>query len=127
MSEHEHEPVLEINPIPVYIVQDSLDDTQRSATPNNIILPPAGQIPVQICSRDGNRTHVYLLNESSSSNIRFSRHSGNLTNGGGALLPWPGNSYFKLSTQDELWAISADAGSPIISVIQEYDKEIGDM
>jgi hypothetical protein len=124
MTQHETEPMQDYPPIPVYIVQDLANrKSVRSASPNNFPLPAAGGLPVLVCPRDSRRAYVYLLNESGSSNIRFARLPGQLTNGGGALLPWPLSSYLRLSTQDELWAVGADTGTPTISVIQEYDRD----
>jgi hypothetical protein len=77
---------------------------------------------VRLCGRDPNRVDIRLLNESTSSDIRFATRPADLATGGGALLPWPSNSYLHLATQDELYAISADTGSPKISVIQTFEQ-----
>jgi hypothetical protein len=114
-------------PVPVYVVanQDATN-SWRSAAPHHFQLPASTGDAVRLCGRDPRRTNVYLLNESSSSNIRFAKTIQDLNNGGGALLPWPLNSYLKLETQDELYALSADSGTPIISVIQEFNTQGSD-
>jgi hypothetical protein len=109
-------------PVPVTIVQQGdKGGSYRSAVPHSFVLHAAGLEPVRLCGRDQSRARVLLLNESTSSDIRFAMNISDLNEGDGALLPWPNNSYLPLTTQDELWAISADSGTPRISVIQEFD------
>lgn len=109
-------------PVPVVIVETEGGPSPiRSSSPRSITLPAAGGEPAHICSRDGSRSRVLLLNESTSSDIRFASTLGALTAGTGALLPWPGNSYLTMHTQDDLFAISADSGTPRLSVIEEYE------
>jgi hypothetical protein len=110
-------------PIPVKIVSNGNGDTFRTASPYHFTLPAQGSDPIRLCGRDYSRKEVHLLNESSSSNIRFATRPSDLNNNGGALLPWPTNSYLKIETQDELYAVSADTGTPIISVIQVTERE----
>ena len=116
-------------PVPVYVVQDGEPDIIRSAAPRHFVLPAASGAnvgdPVRICGRDGTRTEVQILNESSSSDIRFAQRPSDLANGGGALLPWPSNSWLTIKTQDELYAISKDTGTPTISVIQIFERKMG--
>ena len=115
-------------PVPVYIVQDGQPDIIRSAAPRHFVLPAASGAnagdPVRICGRDETRTEVMILNESTSSDIRFAQRPSDLGNGGGALLPWPSNSYVTIKTQDELYAISKDTGTPTISVIQIFERDM---
>jgi hypothetical protein len=109
-------------PIPVYVVDDRQQaQVYRTAGIRNYVISASTGTPTRICGRDPKRSHVMLLNESSSSNIRFATTERDLNNGGGALLPWPSNSYVKLETQDELYAISADSGTPALSVVQVFD------
>ena len=111
-------------PIPVYLVQDSKPEVVRSAAPHHFVLQASTGEPVRLCGRDLTRSSVLLLNESTSSDIRFAQRPADLGNGGGALLPWPSNSYLRLETQDELYAISKDSGTPTISVIQVFEREM---
>lgn len=112
-------------PVPVTIVQDEHRNVIRSAAPRHFTLQASTGEAVRICGRDSSRTEVHLLNESTSSDIRFAQRPSDLVNGGGALLPWPTNSYQKFPTQDELYAISKDSGTPTISVIQIFEREMG--
>lgn len=110
--------------IPVVIVEEAGGSKPlRSAAPQSYTLPAAGGDPVHVCGQDPTRREILLLNESQSSNIRFAQRLGDLANGGGALLPWPSNSYLKLETQDDLYAISADSGTPALSVIQVFELQ----
>lgn len=109
--------------IPVYIVEEAGGSRPlRSAAPRSVQLGAAGGQSVRLCGKDPSRKNVLILNESSSSDVRFGQRPGDVEAGTGALLPWPGNSYLRLSTQDELWAISADAGTPAVSVIEEFES-----
>jgi hypothetical protein len=109
-------------PVPVYIVEDaSPGSVLRANAPRHFTLPAAGGEPQRLVGKDRNRVRVLLLNESTSSDIRFAATLTDLTGGGGALLPWPNNSYLTLETQDELYAISADSGTPAISIISEFE------
>lgn len=115
-------------PVPVYIVEDGGGGRAlRSAAPRHFTVPAASGTnagdPVRVCGRDARRVRVLLLNEDTASNIRFAQRPSDLTAGGGALLPYPSSSYLALHTQDELWALSADTGTPLISVIQEFERE----
>ena len=110
-------------PVPVYIVEQAGGPAVfRSASPRHFSVQASTGEAVRLCGRDPKRVRVGLLNESTTSDIRFAQNPADLVNGGGALLPWPSNSYVWLETQDELYAISKDSGTPTISVIQEFDQ-----
>jgi hypothetical protein len=111
-------------PIPVRIVETQNDIVFRSAAPYNLVLNPQGTPSgeTRICGRDPKRHHVMILNESSAHNFRIAQRPTDLNNHGGALIPWPSNSYVKIYTQDELYAISDDTGSPQVSIIQVFDQ-----
>jgi len=109
-------------PIPVYLVQDHRNEVLRSAAPHNITIPANTDVPVRICGRDLTRSEVMLLNESTTTDVRFAQRPSDLNSGGGALLPWPTNSYTKVSTQDELYGLSASATAATISVIQVFER-----
>lgn len=110
-------------PVPVYIVaQDSGPEIVRDAAPHRITLQASTGETVRLCGRDGKRSRIMLLNESATSAIRFAAAISDLSGGGGALLPTSMSSYLTLSTQGELYAISADSGTPAVSIIQEFDQ-----
>lgn len=111
-----HEPV-----VPVRIVEQA-STSIRTATAYHITLNAAGGQALRLCGVDPKRVELRLLNESQSSDIRFGYDEGSLAGGQGGLLPWPQNSYLTLPTQDELWAISADTGTPTISIVQVYER-----
>lgn len=121
----QHHPVHERpQPIPVVIVQDHHSETLRSAAPHSITVPGNTSDPVRLCGRDMSRTMVLLLNESTSQDIRFGQRPSDVINGGGALLPWPGNSYLKIETQDELWALSPTGTAATVSIIQVFERDM---
>ena len=124
MPKPRHHPVHERPaPIPVFIVQDAHNDVLRSAAPHNITVPAnSGADPVRLCGRDTGRTAVMLLNESTTTDIRFAQRPSDLNAGGGALLPWPSNSYLTIQTQDELYALSASGTAATVSVIQVFER-----
>jgi hypothetical protein len=109
--------------VPVRIIQ-AASTTLRSAAPHHFVLNAVGGEPKRVCGTDPNRVEVLLLNEDSSSTIRFGALYGDLSGGGGALLQKSMTSYLRLSTQDELWAISTDSGTPTLSIIQVFDRQI---
>lgn len=110
-------------PIPVYVVQDDRPEVIRSAYPHTFNVPGnVGNDPVRICGRDPGRKYVMILNESTAHNIRIAQRPSDLGNGYGALIPWPSNSYVKIDTQDELWALSADTVAAQVSVIQVTER-----
>jgi len=119
-----HRPVHEKPaPIPVFLVEDGRDDVIRSAAPRTLTVPGSGTAdPVRLCGRDTTRSEVMILNESTSTDIRIAQRPSDLNAGGGALIPWPSNSYVKIKTQDELYAVSATATNAACSVIQIFER-----
>lgn len=111
-------------PIPVFIVEDAHNDVLRTAAPRNLTVPASGAEPVRLCGRDAGRSEVMLLNESTTTDVRFAQRPADLNSGGGALLPWPANSYQKIKTQDELYAVSATATAAKVSVIQVFERDL---
>lgn len=111
-------------PIPVFVVQDHNRNTVRSAAPHHINVPGNTSDPVRLCGRDTSRTVVMLLNESTAQDVRIAQTMRDLSGGGGALLPWPTNSYTKIETQDELYALSTSGTAATISIIQVFEKDM---
>lgn len=112
--------------IPVYVVEhDGGPDVFLSSAPRHITVPDNAVDPVRICGRSPRRKRIGLLNEDTATNIRFAQRISDLTNGGGALLPWPATSYLWLDTQDELYACTVSASlSVVMSVIEEFEQEL---
>lgn len=118
------------HPIPVYVVQDHDEDVLRSTAPRSIAIPGNANDPVRLCPRDKTRTVVMLLNESTAQDVRFAQRPSDLqvnaasVTVGGALLPWPQNSYLRIDTQDELYAVSTSGTASTMSVIQVFEREM---
>jgi hypothetical protein len=112
--------------IPVYLVEEGGGPaTFRTSSPRHITVPAStGADPVRVCGRNLDRVRIGLLNEDTSNNIRFAQRPSDLVNGGGALLPWPANSYQWFHTQDELYALSAGSGTPLLSIVEEFEQEL---
>jgi hypothetical protein len=111
-------------PIPVFVVEDAHNDVLRSAAPRKITVPGNAAEAVRLCGIDPSRSEVMLLNESTSTDVRFAQRISDLNGGGGALLPWPANSYQKIKTQDELYALSATGTAATVSVIQVFERDL---
>lgn len=109
-------------PVPVRVVQQRSPSITRFAAPHAITVAATGNDPVRVCGQDRNRVSIQILNESTTSNIRFATDQATLVAGDGALLGTASTSYLRMTTQDALWAVSADAGTPRMSVIQEYEQ-----
>lgn len=109
-------------PVPVYLVTRGSGTRVVTSAPRHITVPATGD-PVRLCGLDLNRRQILLLNESTSNDVRFAQRLADLNNGGGALLKSNVTSYLKMSTQDELWAISANGTAATVSIIQEFEQE----
>jgi hypothetical protein len=119
-----HVPRVKPAPVPVYLTQPQGGaETFLSASPRHLTVPAAGSDPARVCGRSPKRNRIGLLNEDTANNIRFAVRIGDLSTGGGALLPWPVNSYTWLETQDELYAISVGP-AVVLSVIEEFEQAL---
>lgn len=110
-------------PIPVFVVQNHDDDVLRSAAPRAVTVPANTGEPVRLCGQDLTRSEVMLLNESTTTDVRFAQRPSDLNAGGGALLPYPTNSYTRISTQDHLYALSTSGTAATVSVIQVFERD----
>lgn len=119
-----HTPRDRPHPIPVFIVQDAHDQVIRSAAPHSLTVPANTADPVRLCGRDPSRSEVMLLNESTTTDVRIAQRPSDLNAGGGALLPWPANSYLKIRTQDELYALSVSGTAATVSVVQLFERDM---
>jgi hypothetical protein len=115
--------------VPVYIVEGAQAKVLRMASPRHEICPASTAAePVRICGKNPRRVKVGLLNEDTATDIRIAATRADMTPStggtlGGALVPWPMNSYLWLETQDELYAQGATgAGTPLLSVIEVFEE-----
>jgi len=118
--------------VPVYIVEGASARVIRTASPRHVICPASTAAEgIHVCGKDSRRVKIGLLNEDTATDIRIAASRGDLLLGpggvsGGALIPWPNNSYTWLETQDELYAIGATgAGTPLLSVIEVFEERKG--
>jgi hypothetical protein len=114
-------------PVPVYLVEEQGGgDVYLTASPRNISVPVIGTAdPARLCGRNPRRNRILLLNESTSTNIRVGHLVGDVSTGGGGLLPSSATSYLPLETQDELFALAVAGGSACtVSIIEEFEQEL---
>lgn len=125
MPQPQHHPRHERpQPIPVVVVQDHHNEVIRSAAPHKITVPGTGNDAVRLCGRDGTRKYLMILNESTTQDFRIAQRESDLNAGGGALIPYPSNSYVKIDTQDELYALSTSATASTVSIIQIFERNM---
>ena len=99
--------------VPVYIVESAEGNVRRETAMDSVLVSGTalGAVdPVRLCNRDDNRVEIHLLNEDAANNVRIGSYT-ELSELRGAMLPAVTNSYLKLPTQDELFAIPAVAGT----------------
>lgn len=121
-----HEDVPKPLPVPVYITERAGEgDSIRTASPRSITCPASTSAePARVCGSNADRIEIMLLNEDTATDIRFGHDLAALSAGTGALLPWPNNSYLRMATQDELYAIGATGtGTPRLSIIEVFQGE----
>jgi len=112
------------DPLPVYIVERSKKiPVRREALMGSITVAAQGGEPTRICSTDPNRVQISLLNEDPVNIIRFASTQTALSSGDAAALPAVTNSYLRIRTQGELWAVVAAAATAKLSVIIETEIE----
>lgn len=115
------------SPVPVYIVEKAGGTRPlNEAAVGHLTVPAYTGQPVPVCGEDSRRSLVQLLNEDSVHDIRFGKleqlqyDPENQVITGGAVLPAAATGYTVIRTQGDLWAISADSGTPRLSYILEY-------
>jgi hypothetical protein len=116
-----------VRPIPVFVVEsDDKQPVYRTASPRNLVAPVTGtdtaSLP-RLCGRNPERRYVLLLNESTNSDARIAQRPSDLLGGGGALLTYASNSYLKIETQDELYAVSVTGTAATISIIEVFEQK----
>ena len=120
------------SPVPVYIVEGAGGPRPlRRTSLRHLAVPASTSSPARVCGQDPTRVEIRLLNEDTATNIRLAAEIGALAldaqNGvivGGALLPWPANTYLSFPGQDDLWAIGATgSGTPLMSVIEVFEEQ----
>lgn len=111
-------------PIPVVVVQDHHNEVIRSAAPHTITVAGNTNNATRLCGRDSTRKSILILNESTAQDFRIAQRPSDLNNGGGALIPYPSNSYVKIDTQDELYALSTSSTASTVSIIQIFERNM---
>jgi hypothetical protein len=121
---HYEMPPAEPDPLPVYLVEKREKvPVRREAIIDSITVAAQGGEPTRICSEDPDRVQIQLLNEDPVNIIRFAATQAELSSGTGAALPAVTNSYTRLRTQGELWAVVAAPATARLSRIIETEIE----
>lgn len=115
-------------PVPVYVVENPnsqatvIDSSMRRYT-----VPATGSEPIHLVGTNSDRVEIKLLNEDSSHNILVGYDKASVQNGTTSVctLPKSMSSYLTLPTKKDLWVISADSGTPIISAIETFERNDG--
>ncbi len=109
--------------VPVRIVEtEDRVLLRRETITRSITIPPQGTEAARICNIDRSRVSIHLLNEDAVTNIRFSNVLSQLAENKGSYLPAITNSYLKLTTQGELWAVTDSTTlSANLSIIVETE------
>lgn len=115
-------PAVEPVPVPVRIVEARRPRVLRTSSHRHFAVSANTGEPVRLTGQDSDRVEVQLLNEDSTSGIRFAQSPRDLTSGGGTLLPPGATGYYTIKTQDELYALSANGSAPTISVVQIFEQ-----
>lgn len=121
-------PDKKIHPVPVYIVEESQGaHPLRTIAGDKFNVPASTSDPIRIAGRDYDRSEIMLLCETPAgasgaapTGVRIDHEVGNLTLGKGFLIPAANNSYTRLNTCDELFAVSNDGSACTLSVVYLY-------
>jgi hypothetical protein len=112
-------------PVPVIIVEEAGGPSVvRVSYPKKLLIPNNTSEPQLICGREPRRNRIGLLNEDSSTDIRFAQSIAGLNNGGGAILLHAGTSYTWFETQDRLYAVTTSTtNTALLSVVEEAEQD----
>lgn len=126
---HYKQPPQKPTPVPVYMV-DSPGQGSRplhTMAGDHFTVPAKTADPIRIAGRDLNRSEIMLLVETPAGSsgaapqgVRIDHEVGNLTAGGGILIPAGTGSYQRFHMCDELFAVSTDASACTLSVAYLY-------
>lgn len=116
-------------PVPVYVV----DTPGQGGRPlhtlagDKFTVPAKTSDPIRVAGRDLDRTEILFLVETAQGaggaapqGVRIDHEVGNLTVGGGFLIPAGTTSYQRFHCNDELFAVSTDASACTLSVVYLY-------
>lgn len=111
--------------VPVYQVEGPVASAKRkrvSACDGPITAPlSTAADPVRLCGSDPYRVQIQILNESTVIDVRVGTRS-DVLEGRGALISHFTNTYLRLASQDELFAMSASSSTTAaVSVILETE------
>lgn len=114
-------------PVPVFMVANPGNESSiMDWSPLRVTLPVTGSEPVHLVGTDSDRDELLLLNEDSAHNIVISNTKAGVVTGSSCVtLPKGMTSYLKVPLQTDVWAISADSSTAVVSVIRVFAKNGG--
>ncbi len=114
-------------PVPVYTVANpNSEATIVDWSPLHVTVATNGSDPTHLVGTDSDREEVLVLNEDASHSILLSNTKAGITSGSSYVtLPKGMTSYLKLPFKTDIWAVSADSGTPAMSVIRVFEKSGG--
>jgi hypothetical protein len=114
-------------PVPVYLVsRPNAEDQITDWSPRRLAAPATGTEPVHLVGKNSDRVQLLLLNEDASHHILISNEKAGIVQTTSAvLLPKGMTNYLKFPAQTDIWIISADSGTPTVSVIEIFAKNRG--
>jgi hypothetical protein len=111
-------------PVPVYeVAAPNAVAEIRGGTFRRYTVAATGTEPTHALPENPRRIEFQIINESATSNVLMAHtrgDTGQTTSVG--LLPKGMTSYQKFVFQDDLWLISADSGTPTVSIIETTGK-----
>lgn len=126
---HYQKPREKPTPVPVYVVDSPGQGSKplHTMAGDHFTVPAKTADPIRIAGRDLDRSEIMILVETAAGSsgaapqgIRIDHEVGNLTNGGGILIPAGTGSYQRFHMCDELFAVSTDASACTVSVAYLY-------
>jgi hypothetical protein len=115
-------------PVPVFVVENpNSEATIMDWSPRRFTLPANGAEPIHLVGTNSDREELLIINEDTAHNVFLSNTKAGLQTGTTSMvmLPKGMTSYLKLPFKTEVWAWSADSGTPLVSVIEVFEKNGG--
>jgi len=111
-------------PVPVYEVTAPGSVAEiRGGSFRRYTVNATGGEPTHLLPENPKRVEFQIINESATSNILLAHSRGDTGQVTSVcLLPKGMTGYLKLVIQDDIWAISADTGTPTVSIIETSGK-----
>src|SRR6185503_10746911 len=90
-------------------------------------LPANGAEPTHLVGTNSDREELLIMNEDASHNIYLSNTKAGVQTASSSMvvLPKGMTSYLKLPFKTDVWAVCADSGTPLVSIIEVFERNGG--